>query len=1095
MRAKALYLHTSNRIESLAERLVEVSREQPLQGPLDQETVMTLNPGMARWLRFEIAKSLGVSFGWDFPFPGKLFQNLLVGFDSSHLETGLFDENQARWELFDLLDDLDGRSEFALLKRYCEPSSARRLQLANKLAWLFDQYLLYRPDAITDWESGRSPNAWQAEIWRRLRDRIFPNTRRPKHIARIWQELKVSHQDHIKPDTENWPSRISVFGVSSLPPLYLDLLEAVALFRPVHLFLLQPSDLYWADLKSTKQIARASQRQSLSQPENDLGFEDTTFDIGNPLLPSLGKQGQGFLDLILDKDPIHDDGSFIEPDHSTQLECLQSDLFLLENRSTEEIPQYSFPPYDGSIQIHRSAGARREVESLWDYLVEYFAKNPQTQASSVLVMAPDIQDYVGHIESVFSNAEEENPSIPFSIADQSGQQESTFISGAIAYLELSKKRVTAFDIIELLKHPITLDAFSFSESDLERIEYWIRETGVVWGWDAAHRSSFNAFPTNRNTWSEFRTRLSAGMAFRDSEFLLPGNHSPFCEIEGDSAELAGRFLEFLEFLEELKNESVRTESIAYWNQRLCTALDRLKPKEEIELNRYQASIESLQEALPDLSTVLARGREAVSCAISALETAAPVSGYLSGRVTFCSLKPMRSIPAKVVCLLGMDNDTFPRKLIRAPFDLLAQAPRRGDRNTKDEDKQFFLETLLAARERLFISYKGLAPASDVKREPSIVVSELLDYLEKSDPHEEGSKRIVTHKRQSYDPEYFQGRKLYTYSKERAENCRTYLNRSGSSSTSPPTTVDTIEPEPSPASIIPIDAFIRFFKDPQTHFVKTTLGARFTEFDDAPAQYDALQQDGLDKYKLQDRIAEAIENGQSIETMERALVASLKLLPPGYLERLTYEKLREQALMVEASRANQDPPVQSERLSIDLQIGSHRIVGQLQRGRSLDKQFFLHPGKWKAKAQIDIWIRHLLTNAIQPQPSIAQSLEEKVKPIELPRVDKATAILEGLLSIYLQGQNRPLPYFPQLSWDALIKLEKSSDSFDEKEYLSISKSLFSKDSENTWFAPAYKWDAYARTCFGNEPSLDRSYADLSRAIWSPYRDALKRKGAR
>ena len=1093
MRAKELYLHTSNRIESLAERLVEVSREDPLQGLLEQETVMTLNPGMARWLRFQIAHSLGVSFGWEFPFPGKFFQSIFAGFEPTHPETGILDENSARWELFDILDNLEDRPEFALLNRYCEPSSARRLQLASRLAWLYDQYLLYRPESITDWESGRDSNDWQAEIWRRLCERAFPNTGRPQHIARIWQQLKASDPNHIRPDSARWPSRISVFGVSSLPPLYLDILDVVSRFRPVHLYLLQPSEMYWADLRSTKQIARASQRRTPTDRIPDFDVEDATYDLGNPLLPSFGRQGQGFLDLALDKDPIHDDSAFREPDPSTQLGCLQSDLFLLENRSPEEETEHPFPSYDSTIQIHRSAGARREVESLWDYLVDYFSNHPHAQASDVLVMAPEIQEYVGHIESVFSIQEHANTAIPFSIADQSGPQESVFISGAIEYLELSNKRVTAIEVIELLKHPITLEAFHFSESDFERIEYWIRETGVVWGWDASHRSAFNAFPTNRNTWSEFRTRLAAGIAFRDSGLLVPGNHSPFTEIEGESTELAGRFLEFLDFLQDIRKDADRIETIGYWNQRLCLTLDRLKPADGIELNRFQASIESLQDALPEKSGVFANGREALSCTIKALKNAAPVSGYLSGRVTFCSLKPMRSIPAKVICLIGMDNDTFPRKSTRAPFDLLAQDPKRGDRNTRDEDKQFFLETLLAARDRLFISYKGLAPVSDIKREPSIVVSELLDYLEKAEPASPKSRRIVTHKRQSYDPEYFKEEFLYTYSSQRAMNCQTFLARTFSKERED----SIIKFEPTPIEVkkadIPVESFIRFFKDPQKYFVTNVLGARFTTIEDTPPEIDSLAQNPLDRYKLQHRFAEAIQNNQPIESIDRALIASLKLLPPGYLERLSYEKLREQALSIERMRKQFKSPIQPEILSIDLSLNTHRLAGQQISGVSQGQQFFLHPGRWKAKSSIEFWIRHLFSNAKKPQKSLIQSLQDSESSIELPPIVDAISILEDLLSLFLRGQERPLSFFPQLSWDALEKLEKRTVQFEEDELVSFSKSLLVDDSQNAWSTPAYPWDKYAQTCFGEEPTLGVGYAQLSLCIWGPFKEALQKKG--
>ena len=349
MRIKELYLHTSNRIESLAERLVQVSRTQPLESALSQETVMTLNPGMARWLRFRIAQSQGVAFGWEFPFPGSLFERILSGFDREHAANGLFDENLARWELFDLLGSIENSEQFALLRRYCDQSSTRRLQLASKLAWLYDQYLLYRPDTIIDWESGRDPGNWQGELWRRLLPRAFPGERRPKHIARIWQDLRIGRPDHLKPNESEWPERIAVFGVSSLPPLHLDILDVVSRFRPVHIFLLQPSDLYWADLRSSKQIARTSERAATENPELDLDFEDLSFEIGNPLLPSFGKQGQAFLDLILDKNPIQDDAAFLEPERTSQLSCLQADLFVLEGRSQNDSPQYPFPRYDGSI--------------------------------------------------------------------------------------------------------------------------------------------------------------------------------------------------------------------------------------------------------------------------------------------------------------------------------------------------------------------------------------------------------------------------------------------------------------------------------------------------------------------------------------------------------------------------------------------------------------------------------------------------------------------------------------------------------------------------------------------------------------------------
>ncbi len=1094
MRAKELYLHTSNRIESLAERLVEVSRAQPLESILDQETVMTLNPGMARWLRFEIAKSLGVCFGWDFPFPGKLFQKILSGFESDHPEGGVFDEHLARWALFDLLDDLEDVPHFGLLRRYCEKGSARRFQLANRLARLFDQYLLYRPETIVGWESDPTDTDWQGELWRRLLPRVFDVSRRPKHIARIWQLLRAANASRFDPDTSVWPNRLSVFGVSSLPPLYLDLLDVVSYYRPVHIYLLQPSDLYWADLKSNRQIVRASQRAASTNDQHELEFEGHTYEIGNPLLPSFGKQGQAFLDLILDKDPIQDDESFQEPSPGTQLNCLQSDLFTLENRSDKSPsnqPQYPFSDYDGTLQFHNCSSPRREIETLWDYLVEYFANHPGAQANEVLVMAPDIQDYAGHIDSVFNGSRYGDPSIPFSIADQSGSQESAFLSGLIEYLELPQKRATASEIANLLNLPITREAFRFSESDANRIISWIRDMRIVWGWDDAHRESFGAFPASRSTWSEFRTRLAAGMAYGNESQLLPSGLSPYCEIEGESTELAGRFLEFLNFLEEFKRDCDRSDTIAYWNEQLCALLDRLKPKDENEQNRYQAAIELIQEALPSSASIQAPGKEAISCVLQALESSSPSTGYLSGRVTFCSLKPMRSIPAKAICLLGMNSDNFPRKSIRPQFDLLSISPRSGDRNMRDEDKQFFLETILSARERLFVSYQGISPVNDNTREPSIVVAELIDYLKAALSESEFSKIQFNHKRQSYDPEYFEGGQLFTYSKTRTNDCNAYIESEKTSADPAPT-----PPPPKPKEIddpnIEIDSLIRFYKFPQRTFVESTLGARFPQQEDELLDIDPLGQDPLSRYEIRKRFAQAIRSGEPVDSIDPALIASIKLLPPGHLEQLSYESLLEEARTLE--RLWRDTPVSEkiEILRVDISGPDFRLSGPLRRNTSSGNQYLIHPGKMNAKTHLESWIQHLIANSIEPTTTQVFSLVDSDKSIALAPSSESLEILGDLIESYRQGLENPIPFFPQLSFEALETLEKRSSipsvDGESETLLKLSQSLLEKDRHSTFGQPKYPWDSYILACFGENYVLDEKYVSVSQEIWGPFQQS-------
>lgn len=1051
---------------------------------------MTLNPGMARWLRFRIASLTGVSFGWEFPFPGALFKRLLSGFQPDHERSGAFDENRVRWELFDLLREVENDERFARLIRYCEAGPARRLQLANRLAWLFDQYLLYRPDAIVNWEAGAQSQDWQAELWRRLLGRLSPSKSRPKHIARIWNDLRLSPTESIAPNQENWPDRISIFGVSSLPPLYMDLLEAISHWVPVHLFLLQPSDLYWADLKTRKQLVKAANRSSKPSDTLDLDDQPLEFEIGNPLLPSLGKQGQAFLDLIIDRDPIHDDSAFVEPESTTQLQCLQADLLALRHRSSRADSDCPFPDYDETIQIHSASTPRREVESLWDYLRDYFERNPNAEASDLLVMAPDIQDYSSHIESVFGSEERSETNIPFSIADQSGILESAFLSGALSYLKFASERASATQALALLKLPITRDAFSFSEEEIQCLEFWIRETKTIWGWDANHRQRHHAFPTDRCSWKEFRERIAAGIAYRSDNLLIDDRFSPFPEIEGEGARLAGRFAAWLEFLESLSLDTIRDDSIAAWNQRLSFVLDRLKPMEEIEERRFFKAIEAIQEALPSDCPVIASGREAISIAIQALESHAPASGYLSGRVTFCSLKPMRSIPAKVICLLGMNSERYPRKSIRPPFDLLSIEPRRGDRNTRDEDKQFFLETLLSARERLYISYQGISPVAESIREPSTVVSELMDYLETA-TSSQAPFPVVIHKRQSYDPEYFSNGNLFTYSRDRATQCRAYL---GQPAVAPQNTENATAPQSSVAGVVAIESLLRFFKNPQLSFARSTLEIAFPENDERLADSDPLHQDPLARYQLRERFAEALRSGHPIDSVDERLIASRKLLPPGHLETLSYETIRSQALAIEESWNADQVSGASDLIDVECAVGPWTIVGSIRRNLSDSGQRFIVPGKLTAKARIATWIHHLIANALSPTQSIIHSLDEGEPMIDIPAMEFPKEELHTLLDLFQQGLNQPLPFFPQLSWDALTQLNRKPESTWQSDPLGTfaakSQQLFRKQSVGSTYSK-YPWNEYDSVCFGDGPPLDESYSRISLAIWQPYFDAIER----
>lgn len=1084
---KQLYLHTSNRVENLAQRLVEVSQAVPLSQPLSPETVMTLNPGIARWLQFEIAKRTGVSFGWDFPLPGKLFSRVLRGFEPSFEATGAFPEDAARWHLLDLLGKLEDQARFAQVRSYCQNAAGtRRLAFANRLAKLYDEYLVYRPDVVTRWEDDPASFRydWQAELWRRLLRSLYPKNKKPRHIARLRQELCQGQILELAIQPQHWPERLFVFGVSSLAPLYLDLLDQLSHYRPVHVFLLQPSDQYWADLKSRKQIQKITQKAARKSGVRLSHPEDWLFETGNPLLPSLGKQSQMFLDLLIDKDPQQDDSQFEFPDETqSQLSCLQSDLFSIENRDLAR-GAAPFPPYDGSLQLHSCSSRRREVETIWDLIVQRLDSQPTLKASDILVMAPDIQEYRSHIEAVFKAKRGTPLEIPFSIADSSAGNRPGALSGLFAILRSVSTRASAAEVIALLETPLLREVFAFSDRDLECIVFWIRELGITWGWDAEHRSQHESFSTNRNTWRELRIRLLSGALF-SHETPAPEGFLAYPEIESDLADTAARLLECLELIRALRHAFHETHSIATWQERLLALLSTLRCERDEWQRDYQAAGDLIRETFPAIDTSFASGAEAYSTLAEKLESSASGGGYLSGGVTFCSLKPMRAIPADTVCLMGMNRADFPRGNKRPSFDLMAAETRIGDRNTRDEDRQFFLETLLSVRSRLAITYQGLSPNSDTPNEPSAVVEELLSYLQNAMQKEDFEQIFHQQKRQSFDPSYFQG-ETQTYDPERAKLCNRFRPTAQPSEPTPQSDAAGSESETENPTHVDLEDLIRFMESPSKSFATRVAKLRMENGDEALPEMDPLFSTGLDRFKLRHSFAAQIASGGSLDDIDFRSLAQSKFLPAGFLEKPSFQAEYERALQVAEAIGEQ----RTESVYLETPCGAASLCGESQTRVGRGDQLLVEAGELKPKRVIAAWIRHLFASAYNPAfrgETLVLSLHHKGGHFRFAKTEGARERLSELLQLFLDGEKAPIPFFPELSvktCKAWQKLGGEDEPLRNETALGNARRDVRICLTDTASWKKVEWSDYDRICFGDDYAPDQRFLDLAVQVWEP-----------
>ncbi|HRY16112.1 MAG TPA: exodeoxyribonuclease V subunit gamma, partial [Candidatus Competibacteraceae bacterium] len=556
------HTHQGNRLETLTDRLAEYLRH-PLCSPLAREIIVTQSNGMARWLSLQLADRLGVCANIAFQFPATFLWETSRAALRWLPPTSAFDRPVLNWRVMALLRDLEEGPCFAPVRAWLGNSDDdfRRHELACRIADCFDQYLVYRPDWILQWEEGQEDH-WQAELWRRLAHGG------EAHRTRVQDQLRAVLREG-RVDRCRLPERVAIVGVSALPPLYLDLLAELARYVEVHLFLLNPCREYWGDIRAERDLARLGEG---TDPEAEY------LTVGNPLLASFGKQGRDFIDLLPGYPRVESD-HFVEPGSDRLLHCLQADILHLRERGSDEHPPISLRLDDRSLQIHVCHGPMREVEVLHDQLLDLFATQRDLRPSDVMVMAPDIARYGPLIEAVFDAAPREQR-IPFSVADQGLPIENPLVEIFFELLDLSGERFDAAQVLSLLEPPAVRRRFNLNEDDVERIRQWVRGVGIRWGIDAQAKDAWELPATTEHTWQAGLDRLLLGYALPGQNRDLYTSILPYDEIEGGEALALGGLQSFLEALFELHDWLRERRPSTDWIVLLRALLDRFfEPRE------------------------------------------------------------------------------------------------------------------------------------------------------------------------------------------------------------------------------------------------------------------------------------------------------------------------------------------------------------------------------------------------------------------------------------------------------------------------------------------------------------------------------------
>ena len=1052
-----LNIYTSNRMENLVQALADALGT-PLGSPFTPEILVVQSKGMQRWIAMELAGKLGIWANCEYPFPNKMAGQLFAKTLPGATDTSFFSVEVLAWKIMGLLPQLLEREEFAPLKHYLhdDGDALKRFQLAGKIADTFDQYTFFRPELLLDWEKG-SGGDWQEMLWREIA--ACGNGQHRGRLKVDFMELLARSPSQGQP----LPERITVFGISYLPKYHLDILAQVGNCTQVNLFLLSPCREYWGDIVSSREMARRA------PPEREYLAE------GNPLLASLGKLAREFSNMVLECGAAEacETDLYREPGNRHLLAALQSDILNLRGAEPQRA-KMAIAPEDRSVQIHSCHSPMREIEVLHDNLLALLEADPSLSCRDIVVMTPDIESYAPYVSMVFEGCQDPAKKIPFSIADRSLASDGEVAGVLLKLLGLAGSRLTATGVFDILESPPVRRRFALDDRELELVRGWIEETRIRWGADEGHRSSLGLPSYRDNSWRAGLDRLLLGYAMPEQGDRLFHGILPYDEMEGSAVQTLGKFAGFVRRVERLMEDFSGRRTLARWHADIQALLaDFIDAGDDLahELAAVGKVVKSLEESAGKAGFEEAMELTVVRSWLSSrLSQEEKGFGFLTGAVTFCAMLPMRSIPFRVVALIGMNDNAFPRQSRPPGFDLIARHPARGDRSLRDEDRYLFLECLLSARDSLYLSYVGQSVKDNGVIPPSVLVSEFLDAIEVGFSAEQGVERrlITRHRLQAFSRSYFSaGSPLFSYS---GENCEA-LNQAVCNPQERTLFVSAPLPEPPPEMReLTLAQLLRFFGNPARYLLENRLEIRLGELSSQLEEREAFDLDRLEGYGLNQELLEKCLAGGDCRDL-LAVSRCRGLLPPARHGELVFEgALKEVELLAAKIGAHTAGWQRLEPVVFEESIGDFRLSGKLD-GIWTAHKISYRCAKLKAKDELRAWIEHLVLNAFAPEGYPRESLLVMTdEVVGFAPVEQAAVMLASLLDLYWQGLKMPLRYFPASS----------------REYLRSDGDL--EKARHKWesgFFPGEQEDPHFRLCFGQEPEpLNDEFQRLARELLAP-----------
>ncbi|MCA1845061.1 MAG: exodeoxyribonuclease V subunit gamma, partial [Actinobacteria bacterium] len=1006
-----LHIHRAERADGLADALGDVL-DRPLEDPLAAEVVAVPTRGVERWLAQRLSSRLGAGAGRsdgvcaniDFPFPGRVVGGAVAAAAGIDRDADPWLPERAVWPLLDVVDECLDEPWLAPLAAHLRAGGpaaeadgqGRRFASIRHIADLYDRYGVHRPEMLRTWAGGHDSDgadgslapdvAWQAELWRRLRDRMaVPSP--AERLAGACERLRADA------GLADLPPRVSLFGLTRLPRSYLQVLGALGVGRHVHLFLLHPSPALWSSV-----AAATRDRPPIVRRGDDV----TATMARNPLLASWGQDARE-MQLVLgagDTAPAAYHHPVDQP-ATTLLGRIQADI--RADRCPPGVPlpgqgdsRPLLDPEDRSVQVHACHGPARQVEVVRDAILHLLAEDETLEARHIIVMCPDIETFAPLVHATFGAGDVTGsgdnddgltpdlrpPDLRVRLADRSLRRTNPLLAVVAEVLDLASARLTAAEVLDLAGREPVRRRFGLDDDDLARLEEWAAATGVRWGLDADHRAPYGLDWLEANTWRAGLDRVLLGVAVAEEGQRLVGGVLPLDDVGSGDIDLAGRVAELVDRLHASVTALSRPQTVDAWAEAIAAAADELTDTAEGDAwQRVQ-----LRALLDDVVTEAgAEGR--TSAAVLGLADIRSLLGdrlrgrptranFRTGHLTVCTLVPMRSVPHRVVCLMGLDDGVFPRRAARDGDDIILNDPRVGDRDARSEDRQLLLDALLAATDRLVVTYAGRDERNNAERPPAVPVGELLDVVDRTartdetagdgSPLPARTRVVVHHPLQPFDARNFTTgalvpRRVWSFDPVALAGARATSDRRRG--TSP----FLAGPLPDPAgNLVELEQLVHFVQHPVRAFLRQRLGVSLSDRSGDIGRALPVELDPLERWAVGQRLLEARLGGAGLGACLRAEEAR-GILPPGALGQAVLDGVVPSVEeVVRAAAPVVGGPGEPASTDVDLRLPDGRsLVGTVPgvRGDLLGTVTYSRVG---ARHRLAAWVRLLALTASHPR---------------------------------------------------------------------------------------------------------------------------------